>query len=825
MHRFYIILFSLYLCLGLHAQTEVSGTVVDNATSKPIDFVTVTFLRNGSPLKFARTDEMGNFSINTEHAQRTDSLSITCLGYARKKIGITPNQKITIRLQPESFELKEVQVRGNRVIGRADTTVYDLTRFASARDNSLKDVLRKLPGVDIDDDGTVKVNGKAVNRFTVEGLDMTGGRYNQLEENIKAKDVKKAEVIDHDQPIKALQDKVFTDNIAMNIVMKDSVRDKWLLILKPYLLVGETKTVGGSANAMQIGKRKQTGYDAAYDRTGKDLSEQTRTLTSWRPNLSAGDMPSWINEPHLVAPIDADRLRFNTSQRYAVNQIQKKGDNELRLSAHYLRTVERQDTKNESLYSFGDSTTQQQHLHLTNDDFSIEAEQTINSNDVYGNNLVKLDAHKTDGRSAISDSLNQRIKIPEVNVVGSLYRLYTLGKGQLTVNATADYHYSQNSLNVNPLAGGGLVLVHKNINTNLYHTAANISYLRARAFFTHRLTALFDAQNLNADGNTSQIAAQLTPYWQYKLNPWLVSLSVRGRWERYPRQNETFFLLGGSAYTRWNSGRRSELRMSLNYNENTADAESYVIKNLQKDYRNFFTTDGFIPKYRSLSSSVDYVYKRPIAELFFNASFNAGHTWSDAADGLSIIGGCYHLSLVRRPTQSSFVSAEGYASKGFFDLNLKVRVGASFSYNEGEQLSGDAMVDYRTTACRLLPNVEFSPSWGAASYRGEFAWLHSAGMSTLFDWRQSLSMTSTIGPVDLTFTMTHYHNELQSSNAMNAMIGDVRAVWRMRKLRLSVALSNVFNKREYAVSQYSSTASLTDRYVLRGRELLFTVQL
>lgn len=164
--------------------------------------------------------------------------------------------------------MKEVQVKGSRITGR-DTISFDLTRFANERDNSLKDVLKKLPGVDIEKNGRINYNGKPINRFTVEGLDLTGGKYNQLEENIKAKDVKKAEVIEHDQPIKALQNKTFTDNVAMNIALKDSARDKLMPTLKPYLLAGHPSHVGGSINIMQIGKKKQMMYDAEYDRTGK----------------------------------------------------------------------------------------------------------------------------------------------------------------------------------------------------------------------------------------------------------------------------------------------------------------------------------------------------------------------------------------------------------------------------------------------------------------------------------------------------------------------------------------------------------------------------
>jgi hypothetical protein len=124
--------------------------------------------------------------------------------------------------------------------------------------------------VDIEKNGRINYNGKPINRFTVEGLDLTGGKYNQLEENIKAKDVKKAEVIEHDQPIKALQSKTFTDNVAMNIALKDSARDKLMPTLKPYVLAGHPSHVGGSINIMQIGKKKQMMYDAEYDKLRYD---------------------------------------------------------------------------------------------------------------------------------------------------------------------------------------------------------------------------------------------------------------------------------------------------------------------------------------------------------------------------------------------------------------------------------------------------------------------------------------------------------------------------------------------------------------------------
>ena len=229
--------------------TGIHGYVEDSLTHNRLANVSITLLRYGKPLKFTRTKEDGTYVLPITEKQANDKLQATFMGYKKTKTSVSSGKETIISMASTAFVLKEVQVKGSRITGR-DTISFDLTRFANERDNSLKDVLKKLPGVDIEKNGRINYNGKPINRFTVEGLDLTGGKYNQLEENIKAKDVKKAEVIEHDQPIKALQNKTFTDNVAMNIALKDSARDKLLPTIKPYLLVGSSTLVGGELNLM-----------------------------------------------------------------------------------------------------------------------------------------------------------------------------------------------------------------------------------------------------------------------------------------------------------------------------------------------------------------------------------------------------------------------------------------------------------------------------------------------------------------------------------------------------------------------------------------------
>ena len=103
---------------------------------------------------------------------------------------------LNINLQPEAIALKEVVIHPGRVYSQKDTIRYDLSEFTSSKDVYIKDVLKKLPGIDIDENGQVKYKGKAIDHYFVEGMDLTGGRYNQINNNLSAKAVKTAEIME-----------------------------------------------------------------------------------------------------------------------------------------------------------------------------------------------------------------------------------------------------------------------------------------------------------------------------------------------------------------------------------------------------------------------------------------------------------------------------------------------------------------------------------------------------------------------------------------------------------------------------------------------------
>ena len=804
---------------------EIRGCVVDSLTQSAIAGASITLLRNGKPLKFTRTAADGTFVISVAERQTGDMLQATCMGYKKQKVAAAVDKATVISMASSAFVLKEVQVKGSRVTGR-DTITFDLTRFADERDNSLKDVLKKLPGVDVAKNGQINYNGKPINRFTVEGLDLTGGRYNQLEENIKAKDVKKAEIVEHDQPIKALQNKTFTDNVAMNIALKDSARDKLLPTITPYLLVGKPTHVGGSVNLMQIGKKKQMMYDAAYDRTGKNLAGALELLASYSGRLATASLPSWLSAPSLQAPIDANRLRFNTSQKYSVNHITKNSsDAERRLEANYVRQVIRQQTENTSVYDLGGDapviTTERTAKTMLSDALNLVYENKVNREDHYGNDYISLNAAQSDGLSSLGDTLSQRIRIPEVNIEASIYRLFVYDRSRLSWRSVADYHHGVSDLYVNAFRN--------RIRTNLWHTAHALSWQQTKIYWTQQYSFSIDARNVNVAGrNSAAFTGKLNPYWQYKTDNLRMSFSSDISLVRFTHPQKTLFTVSPLLYLNRKLSFRKELTAYVGYNTSTGSASSYALDSYRCSYRSWYTSADIIPVTRSLYGKLSYDYKRPIKELFFSAAITADRYWMNTASDLRIVDGNYYTSLYRQDSKSDNVGGSLYVSKGFYDLHLKTRLTAEYNYGKGMQYTSHSGIGYQNSTYTLKPAIDFSPSWCQLSYEGQFVRYDTRSDNTdrtsLFNWKQSFSATATAGNVDLTFSVVHYRNELQDGNRINCLLGDAQAVWRMKKVRFSAELRNIFNKKNYVQTTYSGVSTMTDSYQLRPREFMLKAQ-
>jgi len=809
------------------SQTTVKGVVEDSATHERLVNASVSYLRKGKTLKFARTDGQGQFAITVDKVEMGDQLQASMMSYGKRRRGVplTVSKPIVLRLPAEAFVLKEVKVQGSRITGRRDTITYDLTRFATERDNSLKDVLKKLPGVDIARNGTISYNGKEISRFTLEGLDLTGGRYNLLTENVRAKDVKKAEIVEHDQPIKSLRDKIFSNDVGINITLKDEARDRLMATLRPYILFDDPTHVAGTANLRQIGKKRQMMYDIFYDRKGQGFGYFSNVLGYNYNRLTAASLPQWYTVPSLSSPIDDERLRFNTSQRYGLNRIQKtKGGDEIRVAAEYERSVVRQQTSNRTTYTYDDhqaETSEQLSKTITNDKFTAEIEHKVNTDTNYGNELLSIGASQGDGLSEVAD-LTQRIRVPHLDLSGSVYRLFPLKRGaQITWKSILDYHHGVGDLYVNG--------ERSRLRTNHWHTRHLLNWQKKTGRLTRTYEGSIAVENVNvASTNNFHLSAELHPQLRYRDDQLRLSFEPRLAFERYARQQASMLCLHPTFSLDWQPDNRSELSVYSYYDNSIADMRNYALDEYRRDYRTWYRAGDIIPVTRRLYASLKYQYKRPIRELFARVSLSASRTWNNATTDMQIVDGNYYYTTKELHSHSNGLYGNAMISKGFAAINTKVSLGISGDINKGSQLSGDQWYDYTTRSLGITPGIIFSPKWCELDYEGSFSFNsnESAGASkaTLFNWRQRLMITSTIGHVDLSWKLLHYRNEVQKGNAQYTLLSDVMATWRLKDVRLKAQLNNLFNKKAYETTTYSGLATSTTSYVLRPRELIITVE-
>ena len=89
--------------------------------------------------------------------------------------------------------------------------------------------------------------------------------------------------------------------------------------------------------------------------------------------------------------------------------------------------------------------------------------------------------------------------------------------------------------------------------------------------------------------------------------------------------------------------------------------------------------------------------------------------------------------------------------------------------------------------------------------------------------QQHLHLTFSIGKIDVRLSGEHYRNELGNGTLINTLFADASVKYRKRKWNINATLNNLFNKKKYAYTIYSTTQSTTSQLDIRPREFMFEV--
>ena len=180
---FFVACFSALAAVAAIAQgVKITGTLVDRDTKDGVMLATVQMLKADSTyVKGVLSDEKGHFTIEAP-AQGSYILKFTSVGYTplAKSVKVSGDKDISlgsITFGADAIMLKEATVVGQaaRVTVKEDTFVYNASAYRTPEGSVVEELVKRLPGAQVSDDGTITINGKEVKKVLVDGKEfMTG---------------------------------------------------------------------------------------------------------------------------------------------------------------------------------------------------------------------------------------------------------------------------------------------------------------------------------------------------------------------------------------------------------------------------------------------------------------------------------------------------------------------------------------------------------------------------------------------------------------------------------------------------------------------------
>lgn len=183
MRKSVLTLLLLFIAMMMQAQQHlITGAIIDKGTNEPVEASTVQLLRADSTyISGTISDENGLFSLQAPE-DGSYLLKITSVGYKPtvRRIMMTQGKDLAmgkININAEAIMLKAATVTAmaKKVVLKEDTFVYNSAAYRTPEGSTIEELVKRLPGAEVSDDGSIKINGKEVKKILVDGKEfMTG---------------------------------------------------------------------------------------------------------------------------------------------------------------------------------------------------------------------------------------------------------------------------------------------------------------------------------------------------------------------------------------------------------------------------------------------------------------------------------------------------------------------------------------------------------------------------------------------------------------------------------------------------------------------------
>ena len=740
----------------------------------------------------------------------------------------------------KNIELKEVTIKAQKIRQRDDTLVYSVATFAKDGDRSIGDVLKKMPGIQVADDGKITYNGTPINKFYIEGKDLLQGRYGLATNGVEHKDVSSVEVMTNHQPVKALKNLSESEQAAINLKLKDGSKSH--LITTINAAVGVPSLWNGNLTGMMFSKQWQMISAYKTNNTGEDLQRDIKEHT----DLFASSAHRYSEAEYLALPkgnnaeLEQARTLFNKSHLLSTNWLFGIGrDATLDAQVSYLADHQHDDHELQTTYYLANGSRtvyDYQQNKARRQGLAMKATIEVNRDSNYLNNVLRADLGWRGGDAWVNQGdIHQHLYLPHHRLSNSLEYIHRRGKNALTV-------YSTNQMEWLPQY------------TYVQRDGADISQQLSRRSF-------FSDEHVNYDFGLGQFVLAMEGGLSY-LDRRMKGISNIHRGQAYLTPTLKYMQKSVSAtlrlpvnYYHYNFGdaRRDDTdfgtTLSVSYRGIPHLTTSLLASLTENPYNISNHYDGLLlTNYRTLTKGTTEYGTAIGKTVTFTATYqNSAHAqfgfltitrmWNknpyvsiqsfqtDSVDASWLING-----ILLSPNHS-----RSWLINGNFETLLPLTGGmlklfAHWMQHKRQMQTAGTMTPYRNTSFSLDAilngtlfrklNWKYELEYGTTSLR-----IDNDEPNTLQGFEHSFSLYySPAKKLSLSLIGEYYHNQRQSHQYTDHFLMDAKAICRLRSnLELTLSLRNILNTREYAYTAYTELMSLSESCPIRGRECLLSV--
>ena len=829
-------------------------------------------------LAFAISDKSGNFKI-TYNVNATDSLELKAalLGYGKQSIFFLPGQQQQFEfiLSAQAITLPEVKAKSPPVWQRKDTINYNTSEFKQQQDRVIGDIIARLPGIEVSPNGQIKYNGKPINKYYIEGLDLLEDKYGLANNNIPADAVDKVQVLENHQPIRILDSVSFSDRAALNIKLKSNA--KMRVIGRAKIGIGVSPLVSENEATPMLFKKKlqfintykynNTGLDNARELSSHNIFEYINAIQNGtvKRDLVGVVQPS----PPSFSP---QRYLFNNAHVGSVNLlVPLKKDYQLRINTSYVNDFQRQQNKVVTkFYLPSDTITIQEQNDYNLNQNKVQTDITLiaNTPKLYLKNNLQLQGWWQSEKCRVINTgiIDQQLSNPYYSIANDFKLLKTKAKIILELGSYIGYVSLPQNLTIWP----GLYASQLNNNIGYdglyqkaglqtFYTDNYISIRKRKSKLGSQYKIGFNMQQQDLATNLQTIENNVyksiadtfqnnlkwnryvlyaNNSWSYETNTIRFSFSLPVNATRIEYSDTGFKSSVTKSRLFINPSLSLLYQLTPKWNINTAasftkgfgDINGIASGYMLKTYRNLSNNDAPLAETQSINLSTGITFRNPLKIIFFNINVAYSRNKSNLLYRQLFNGSLESLIAFLLDNYVNRFTFSGRFSKYIIDWKTSLGFNYGYTFGNQQQLQQNSLITFS--------NKNYNGGITISSkLSGKFTTDYAANYFTYSSTSQLQKVKNTISSANQNFSLNyfpsvkwvirfaaeHYYFNSQFASSANYFFGDMNLRYKPKKSKIDyeLALQNVFNTKSFTSALLLNNIETVSTYELRPRQVLF----